>query len=215
MPSDRYSAETRKRIMDAAYKAFSESGYHGTTIRQIVSLARTNVASVNYHFGGKDALYKEVVETSFDWISRDFDLALENISDDNLYVHLRGFVKQRILEGMQEKPSLPPRLIGWEIVSPKLDIKELMDARIAATEEQLVILLSPLFGVQATTAQKTYAARWFFTFTTPPPPMIDGFWNMIGPNPAEDVMDQAISQMADAAMAFVKILTGASATDQV
>jgi len=51
---------TRDRILDVAERLFAEKGFEGTSVREITSAAGANVASVNYHFGGKDNLYREV-----------------------------------------------------------------------------------------------------------------------------------------------------------
>ncbi len=51
--------ETRERILSAAQKLFSEKGFESTSVRDITTEAGCNVASVNYHFGGKDNLYLE------------------------------------------------------------------------------------------------------------------------------------------------------------
>jgi AcrR family transcriptional regulator len=51
--------ETRERILLAAQKLFSERGFEATSVRDITTEACCNVASVNYHFGGKESLYLE------------------------------------------------------------------------------------------------------------------------------------------------------------
>src|ERR1700747_695989 len=56
---------TRERIMKAAERLFAEKGYDGTSVRAIVAKARVNQAAINYHFGGKDGLYREVLRAAF------------------------------------------------------------------------------------------------------------------------------------------------------
>jgi len=56
---------TRKRILKAAERLFADRGYEETSIRAIVAKARVNQAAINYHFGGKDGLYREVLRTAF------------------------------------------------------------------------------------------------------------------------------------------------------
>jgi len=51
--------DTRERILAAAQKLFAEKGFDATSVRDITTEAGCNVASVNYHFGGKDNLYLE------------------------------------------------------------------------------------------------------------------------------------------------------------
>ncbi len=56
--------ETRARLLNAAARLFAERGLAKVTVRDICKKARANVAAVNYHFGGKDGLYRAVVETA-------------------------------------------------------------------------------------------------------------------------------------------------------
>ena len=52
--------ETRARLLDAAEELFAERGYHAASVRDITSAAGSNLAAVNYHFGGKAELYRAV-----------------------------------------------------------------------------------------------------------------------------------------------------------
>lgn len=52
--------DTAERILDAAEKLFAHNGYHNTSMRAITGEAEVNLASVNYHFGSKEALLEEV-----------------------------------------------------------------------------------------------------------------------------------------------------------
>ena len=50
----------RERLLDSAEDLFCEYGFSGASIRDIAASADCNIASVNYYFGGKEKLYKEV-----------------------------------------------------------------------------------------------------------------------------------------------------------
>ena len=54
--------KARQRLLDAAEKLFAEHGFDGVPVRDITSLANCNVAAINYHFGGKDKLYLEIMK---------------------------------------------------------------------------------------------------------------------------------------------------------
>ena len=54
--------EVRERLLDAAETHFSEKGYEATSIRDLTADAGCNVAAVNYHFGGKENLYRQVYQ---------------------------------------------------------------------------------------------------------------------------------------------------------
>jgi len=54
------SAATRERLLDAAERLFAERGYRSASVRDITRESSCNIAAVNYHFGGKSNLYREV-----------------------------------------------------------------------------------------------------------------------------------------------------------
>jgi len=51
---------TKERLLDAAEELFAERGFSATSLRDITALARANLASVNYHYGNKEALLEAV-----------------------------------------------------------------------------------------------------------------------------------------------------------
>lgn len=54
--------ETRKRIVRAARKVFSQHGYDGTTFQAVAVRADLTRPAINHYFSSKQALYREVVE---------------------------------------------------------------------------------------------------------------------------------------------------------
>jgi len=54
------SAHTRERLLDASERLFAERGFRSASVRDITREASCNIAAVNYHFGGKVNLYREV-----------------------------------------------------------------------------------------------------------------------------------------------------------
>lgn len=61
---------TRERILGAAEALFAELGFAGASLRQVTSVAKVNLAAVNYHFGSKDNLIEEVFRRRLDKLSR-------------------------------------------------------------------------------------------------------------------------------------------------
>jgi len=51
----------KQRIIDAAGPIFAQKGFHSTTVREICASAKVNHAAINYYFGSKENLYKEIV----------------------------------------------------------------------------------------------------------------------------------------------------------
>ncbi|MDE3011680.1 MAG: TetR family transcriptional regulator [Pseudomonadota bacterium] len=62
---------TRTRILDVAERLFVRHGYDGTSLRMITSDAGVNLAAVNYHFGGKEALMEAVLKRRLDWLNEE------------------------------------------------------------------------------------------------------------------------------------------------
>jgi TetR/AcrR family transcriptional regulator, regulator of cefoperazone and chloramphenicol sensitivity len=48
------------RLIEAAEDLFCRRGFNDTSVRDIAAAADCNVASINYYFGGKDNLYREI-----------------------------------------------------------------------------------------------------------------------------------------------------------
>ncbi|MBI2306980.1 MAG: TetR/AcrR family transcriptional regulator [Rhodocyclales bacterium] len=71
MSETKTQSDTRERILDAAERLFMESGYEGTSMRMITGAAEVNLAAVNYHFGSKEALLREVFRRRLAWLNRE------------------------------------------------------------------------------------------------------------------------------------------------
>lgn len=56
---------TKERILDVAERLFADFGYNATSLRDITREAGVNLASVNYHFGSKEALLTALLERRF------------------------------------------------------------------------------------------------------------------------------------------------------
>ena len=65
---------TRERLLEAAENLFAEYGYTETSLRMISQAADVNIASANYHFGGKEGLWKAVM-MKYAPLARDFRMA--------------------------------------------------------------------------------------------------------------------------------------------
>ena len=57
--------ETRRRIVEAARAAFAERGYAGTSLNDLIGAAGVTKGGFYFHFGSKQELALEVVETAF------------------------------------------------------------------------------------------------------------------------------------------------------
>src|SRR4051812_49330795 len=61
----------RDALLDAAKRLLRERGYARITARDLVAASGTNLASIGYHFGSKEALLNEAIAASFgEWTER-------------------------------------------------------------------------------------------------------------------------------------------------
>lgn len=61
-PSPGKGEIARMRLLEAAVEVFGEKGLKGATVREIAKHAGQNVAAIKYYYGGKQELYRAVVE---------------------------------------------------------------------------------------------------------------------------------------------------------
>ncbi|MGD8282087.1 MAG: CerR family C-terminal domain-containing protein [Gemmatimonadota bacterium] len=74
-------AATRQRLLDVALRQFADRGFKSVTVRELCREADANVASVNYHFGDKLGLYREVVERALEGIREDATIVVAEGAD--------------------------------------------------------------------------------------------------------------------------------------
>ena len=58
--SEEAEAATKAAVFGAAERLFALHGFQNVSVRDITAAAGVNLASVNYHFGSKDALLFEI-----------------------------------------------------------------------------------------------------------------------------------------------------------
>lgn len=63
----------RERILDGAEELFAEKGFFGASIRDITEHAGVRLAGINYHFGTKEELFRDVL------LRRAVDLSAERL----------------------------------------------------------------------------------------------------------------------------------------
>lgn len=53
---------SEQKIIEVATELFAQKGYEGASTREICKLAGVNISLISYYFGGKEELYKKIVE---------------------------------------------------------------------------------------------------------------------------------------------------------
>ena len=115
---------TKELVLEAASEVFAKDGYHEGTVAKICQAAGANRAAVNYYFGDKENLYREV------W-SHALGVALEahplqpkdgNPSPEE---RLRVFMRSLLLRAFDTGPAGRfTRLMAFEITEPQEFLQE-------------------------------------------------------------------------------------------
>ncbi len=64
---------SRERILDGAAEEFAAAGFAGARIDRIARRTRLNVRMIYYHFGSKQGLYRAVLQSIYEQMSRILD----------------------------------------------------------------------------------------------------------------------------------------------
>ena len=90
-----YSASTKRALVDVATELFTEKGYAGTSLDEIVSGARVTKGALYHHFSGKQALFEAVFERIEDAASTSIREAVGETSDpwEKALAGLRAFLE--------------------------------------------------------------------------------------------------------------------------
>jgi AcrR family transcriptional regulator len=111
--------DARQRILEAAGEAFAEGGYKDVTVRGICGNAGVNVASINYHFGDKDNLYREVVKHWQAEAYGKYPPEMGTGPDSRPEDRLRGFIRSFLFRMLdQGRPSWYGRFVAREFIEP-------------------------------------------------------------------------------------------------
>src|SRR5438046_4342187 len=85
-------AKTRERLIEAGRRLFAERGFKRVSVREICCEARANVAAVNYHFGDKLGLYREVMRSAIDAMRATNDAARQAGAGHDAEEQLRRYI---------------------------------------------------------------------------------------------------------------------------
>jgi AcrR family transcriptional regulator len=123
----RPSEITRDRILKAAERLFAERGYEATSVRAIVGKARVNQAAVNYHFAGKEGLYREVLRAAFRALTEHQLAHAEEVKTMSREQALGEFVRRQLRPlTARDEFSRHMRIFNWETAHPTAVFRKLL-----------------------------------------------------------------------------------------
>ncbi len=143
-------ARARERLLDEASKVFAHKGYAAASTREICQQAGMNVAAINYHFGGKEELYREVLlvpmrEISARW--HGFDAPGLSLAQ-SLAMLLGAFLPAPGDAREMEREARMMRLHLREMVEPSALYAELTTEFVRPHHEAITRLLARHIGLR-------------------------------------------------------------------
>ncbi|WP_243359945.1 CerR family C-terminal domain-containing protein [Fundidesulfovibrio terrae] len=139
--------ETKLRLLNAAGEVFSEKGFLCGTIREICALAHTNVASVNYHFGGKKELYEALLEHCHrEGLRRhppDAGLKDGAQAEQALGAFIRSFLNRTL---GHDGPAWSTRLMAREMADPSPGVARMVASSVRPNFDRLSAIVAALMG---------------------------------------------------------------------
>jgi len=116
--ASRSDRETRDRLLHASEQLFATRGFKDVTVRDIARAARANVAAVNYHFGDKQGLYREVLQVAIDAIRETNQAARRAAEGHPPAEKLRRYLSVFLRRVLNPEYETVHRLIQREIDQP-------------------------------------------------------------------------------------------------
>lgn len=147
-----HTNETRDRVLEAAGRLFAERGFNHVSIRDICEEAGSNVASVNYHFGDKLGLYRELIGAVAEGMHRAKVAALEagaeQTPEERLRAYIRHFLHQ-LFDTNGEEDSWMEKLIAREMMEPTPALDLFIEKGLKPAAQGLSTLVGQIVGLPA------------------------------------------------------------------
>lgn len=144
---------TFDRLLQVAVEVFAEYGFRTATVREICSRANVNVASVNYYFRSKEALYTQALAFAFEEANKRYpqDAALNKKLQPEQ--RLKFFV-ENFLHKLLDNSHLGfhSKLIAREIAEPTQALDAIIATAIVPNCALLEEIIRQILGQHAHTA---------------------------------------------------------------
>lgn len=125
---------TKNRIIEAAGPIFAQKGFDRATSREICDQAHANQAAVNYHFGGKEQLYVEVLREAHQRLVHFGALKTfaeeSDLSEEKIEAFFLGYLRS-LLGNSQD--SWGAKMMLREMAAPTAAFDELVQLQIRPT----------------------------------------------------------------------------------
>lgn len=145
-----HAGDAKLRLLEAALELFALVGFHHVTVREICQRANVNIAMVNYYFGGKEDLYKAVLEHALKRSPSQLPSG-QSVDEPDLHKRLEAFVFSLLSHVLNEERSpWSKRLIAREMAEPTFAIEILVDRIVRPRANEIHAVVRAYLGNRAT-----------------------------------------------------------------
>ncbi len=139
-----HDLETRARLLQAAAQLFAARGFKDVTVREICRAARANVAAINYHFGDKVGLYREVLQVAIDAIRETNDAARTAGAGRPPEEKLRRYLVVFLQRALSSEHDTIHRLLQREVDQPTPAMDALVEQALRPRVEYLASVVAEM-----------------------------------------------------------------------
>ena len=161
----RQSDATRRALVAAAAGTFADHGFEAASVRVITAAAGVNQGAITYHFGGKEGLYRAVLEAAREALGAQPLLTVADVDRLPVAEAVRLFIRQTLAplaDGRRTRVFL--RVFAWEQLRPTAVSRRLSSERpfpVVVLAERLVRRVRP----QAAPREIAVATAWLVAQT--------------------------------------------------
>ena len=189
--------ETRERLLKAAAQLFADRGFKKVTVRDICRAARANVAAVNYHFGDKTGLYREVLQLAIETIRATNEAARaagEGLPPEE---RLRQYLKVSLCRVMSSAThGWISRLVHRELSDATASVDALVDQALRPRVDDLAAMVAAIVGCDVDDARVSRCVA-----------SIHAQWLLFVPNPIASRVRSKLQLRTDDAATLAEHIT--------
>ncbi|TYR82140.1 TetR/AcrR family transcriptional regulator [Priestia megaterium] len=132
-------SKTKEKIINAAVSLFNVKGFNGTSVREIATKAKVNVANISYYFDGKEGLLENLVISFFEGYIQELEQAFQFSNHESSKDCLLRIIHS-ILKYQHENRNVS-RLVYREISLDTTLIREVMTTYLTKEKYYLKMVL--------------------------------------------------------------------------
>ena len=141
--------ETRARLLEEGRRLFAANGFRRVTVREICTAAGANVAAINYYFGDKLGLYREVLDGAIAVMQQTTDRARKAGEGGNSEQKLRAFIRTFLQQLGQVKNPWIHDMMTHEMAEPSDALDEVVRRVIVPRIDYMRDLVADILDLEA------------------------------------------------------------------